>query len=145
MSMWCPECNRINYNKEKCDFCGHIMKESSKSYKVPKNKGARILNIENKNKETLTLNKNTILVVAVVVIAISVAYLAINKYRENKLTEEYMVMMFGSSDPQVIKENINKSMNEMTKNLNESNKKLIKSMEEDRERMRKNIQNIGKM
>ena len=38
MSMWCPECNRVNYNKDKCDFCGHIMKNTSKSYDIPKPK-----------------------------------------------------------------------------------------------------------
>ncbi len=25
MSMWCPKCNRVNYNKNKCDFCGHAI------------------------------------------------------------------------------------------------------------------------
>ena len=43
MSMWCPKCNRVNYNKDKCDFCGHIMENTSKSYDIPKPKKARIL------------------------------------------------------------------------------------------------------
>ncbi len=43
MSMWCPECNRVNYNKGKCDFCDHVMEDTSKSYVLPKTKKARIL------------------------------------------------------------------------------------------------------
>jgi len=38
MSMWCPKCNRVTYNKTKCDFCGHIMEETSNSSDIPKPK-----------------------------------------------------------------------------------------------------------
>lgn len=145
MSMWCPKCQNITYNKNKCDKCDHVIEDTSKRYKVPKNKGIRIVNMKKENKETITLNKNTILTAGIVVIAISVAYLAINKYRENKLTEEYMVMMFGSSDPQEIKENINKSMKEMSRSMDETNKRLMIKIKDDNEKMRKNVQNIGRM
>ena len=44
MSMWCPKCNRVNYNKEKCDLCGHVMEDTSKSYTIPKPKASKDIN-----------------------------------------------------------------------------------------------------
>lgn len=43
MSMWCPKCNRLSYNKSKCDFCGTPIEDTSKSYEIPKAKKPRIL------------------------------------------------------------------------------------------------------
>ena len=55
MSMWCPKCNKVNYNKEKCDFCGHVMNNTSKSYDIPKPNKVRIIKPKSiQTKETLS-------------------------------------------------------------------------------------------
>lgn len=38
MAMWCPKCNKVNYNKVKCDFCGHVIEDASGSHEIPKQK-----------------------------------------------------------------------------------------------------------
>lgn len=43
MSMWCPKCQNITYNKKKCDKCDHVIEDKSKSYDIPKPKKVRIL------------------------------------------------------------------------------------------------------
>lgn len=43
MSMWCPKCNRVKYNNNKCDFCGHVMEDRSEKYDTTKAKKTRIL------------------------------------------------------------------------------------------------------
>lgn len=130
MSMWCPKCNKINYNKSKCDFCGHKMEDTSKSYKVPKNKGARIVNM-NKAKNSIEINKNIILTIASVIIAISVSYLAYHAATEDS---RMLKRWFGSDNPEEIKQNIEKAMKEvdikLTETMIQSNKKLAEQTTE---------------
>ena len=59
MSMWCPKCNRVNYNKDKCDFCGHVMENTSKSYDIPKPRKARILKPKQNKKNFIESTKIT--------------------------------------------------------------------------------------
>jgi ribosomal protein L32 len=42
MSTWCKECGKTTFNEEICDHCGKVPREQ-KEYKVPPNKGARII------------------------------------------------------------------------------------------------------
>jgi len=42
MSMWCEKCNKVNYSKGKCDHCGYIPKDTSKTYTVRENKGVKV-------------------------------------------------------------------------------------------------------
>ena len=120
MSMWCEKCQRINYRKDKCDFCGHVMQSTQKSYELPIQNKTRILNTPNHfEKESITLRKNTLLIMAIVVIAIAISYLAIDKYQENRTNDKYMEMVFGTSDPDEIKESIKQS----TKVFNASREK----------------------
>jgi len=115
MSMWCEKCQHINYRKDKCDFCGHVMASTTKSYKLPIQNKTRILKIsKNLEKKTITLHKNTIFMVAVVIIAISILYLAIQKHQENRTNDKYMEMMFGTSDPDEIKERVEQSYKGLT-------------------------------
>lgn len=55
MSMWCPKCQNITYNKKKCDKCNHVIEDTSKSYDIPKPHKARILKPKSiQKKETLS-------------------------------------------------------------------------------------------
>lgn len=102
MSVFCPKCGKRTYNEYNCDHCQHEIKP--KNYVKTK-------------KETITINKNTILVISVVVIAISVAYLGINKYRENQAAEELTEILLGTSDPEEIKQMTKKSIEEIKHTL----------------------------
>lgn len=50
MSMWCEKCNKVNYSKGKCEHCGHIPNNTSPTYTVPKNKGAKVTQDISQNK-----------------------------------------------------------------------------------------------
>lgn len=125
MSYWCEKCQKLNYEYGKCVGCGHINEDKSKSYTVPKYKKQKILNMQNESHNKITLKKNTILIVATVIISISISYLAISKYRENRMNDEFIEMMFGTSDPDEIKEHVKTSLKEMTQSINKSNEKMI--------------------
>jgi len=130
MSMWCEKCQRINYRKDKCDFCGHGMKSTTKSYVLPIQNKTRILNTpKHFDKETFTLPKNTIFITAVVIIAISISYLAIQKYQENRTNDKYMEMVFGTSDPDEIKERVEQSYKGLTASMKKSNEIMNRNLE----------------
>ena len=48
MSMWCPKCQNVTYNKKICDKCNHVIEDNSKSYKVPKTNKVKILKPKDK-------------------------------------------------------------------------------------------------
>ena len=124
MSMWCPKCNKINYSKYKCDFCGYDMGDVSKGHKIPKYKKRSIIDTEYEEKKTITVNKNIILVVSAVVTAISLSYLAINKFTEDTPQEKLLKSLYGKSDIKEI-ERLNKIEIEKINNSIENTTKVI--------------------
>lgn len=96
MSYWCEKCTRLNYGDEKCDFCGHIKKNNTKTWEIPKTKKVKISSYkDNRVNKKISLNKNTILIAGIVVIAISVSYLAFQKYSEKREMEKALQYMTG--------------------------------------------------
>ena len=47
MSMWCEKCQKIKYNKSKCDFCGYEEMDKSHNFILPKRKKVRYLRAKN--------------------------------------------------------------------------------------------------
>ena len=133
MSVWCPKCQTLKNNKLKCDSCGFIEEDKSKSYKIPKPKQVRIINQAGLEKETITLNKNSIFIIATIIIAIGISYLAYNKYEENRQMSKLSKIMFGTDDADVILDNLDKQNKQSQKMIRQSQKQMEETLKQQQE------------
>lgn len=145
-SIWCPNCQFNKHRETKCPQCGFVEEGTSKTYKVPNIKPARILNgsQHNKiNKELYNQNfshltKNPIILGLFLVIAISVGYLAFTKYQENRQNTKLMEAFLGTSDPDEIREHFIKQLKVSNEDLD---KMMIDSEKKQKELIEKALLN----
>ena len=117
MSVFCPECGKRTYDEYKCDHCEYQIKPS----------------ISKNTKKVIGIDpyKNKLLIAAVVMIALSSAYIAYSKYKERKMIDDSMEIMFGTSD-----------MKEVANRQKQMYKKLQQQQMETKEKF---LDSIGRM
>lgn len=147
MSKWCPKCQRITHNGDKCDFCGHRMEQASSKDLLLKHILQEISD-ENKTNDTIypevKTNQNTsnqnkffkIIILGIVIIITSLFFLntedQIKQSKESTPSKDMVTVIKPTQEEKYSVQEAAKTI--IQKNENARIKKLLAVQKVQRER-----------